>query len=81
MNIAIGFLCQGGYQLLAASHAPGYAADDVVAYELTTAAGDCLRRERKLSVAREWLDRLLDEAALAAAPSPCAPFRVRPLRR
>lgn len=50
-------LSDGRYQLLAITHRPRYDADDVLGYVVATLAGDRVRDEPTLAMARAWMEQ------------------------
>ena len=71
---------KGGYLLLALRQPATDEGSDLPArFVVVTIAGQCIRREPTLDVARAWLDRLVHEDVIARAVNAPAP-PVRPMR-
>ncbi|HEX2596868.1 MAG TPA: hypothetical protein VHL61_10455 [Luteimonas sp.] len=58
-------LRHGRYRLLALSRQPLYSADSIRAYAVTTLAGDRLREEPTLALAKNWMDACIARDARA----------------
>lgn len=64
-------LSNGHYRLLALTSRPQYAADAVFGYTVETLAGDRVRDEPTLAMARAWMDeRIAQECAPLMIPAP-----------
>ena len=72
---------KGGYLLLALRQPANDASSDTpVRFAVVTIAGECIRREPTLDVARGWLERLVREDVLHYAIEPPARMRAGPVR-
>jgi len=66
-------LRHGRYRLLALSRQPRYSPDGIRAYAVTNLAGDRLREEPTLALAKDWMDACVARDARAARlPFPSA---------
>ena len=64
-------LRHGRYRLLALSRQPLYSADGIRAYAVTNLAGDRLREEPTLALAKDWMDACIArDARAASSPHP-----------
>ena len=71
-------LRHGRYRLLALTRQPQYAADAIHAYAVTTLAGDRLREEPTLALAKAWMDACIARDARAMqTPSSASSRRTR----
>jgi hypothetical protein len=61
-------LRHGRYRLLALTRQPLYSADAIRAYAVTNLAGDRLREEPTLALAKDWMDTCIARDARAAPP-------------
>jgi len=61
-------LRHGRYRLLALSRHPLYSADAIRAYAVTNLAGDRLREESTLALAKDWMDACIARDARIAPP-------------
>jgi hypothetical protein len=66
-------LRHGRYRLLALSRQPQYSADGIRAYAITTLAGDRLREEPTLALAKDWMDACIARDARAMQSPSFAP--------
>jgi len=71
-------LRHGRYRLLALSRQPLYSADAIHAYVVTNLAGERLREESTLALAKDWMDACVARDARIA--SPAHPRFARPRR-
>jgi len=71
-------LRHGRYRLLALSRQPLYSADAIHAYAVTNLAGERLREESTLALAKDWMDACVARDARIA--SPAHPRFARPRR-
>jgi len=63
-------LRHGRYRLIALSPQPQYSADSIRAYAITNLAGDYLREEATLALAKDWMDGCIARDARAAKSPP-----------